>query len=334
MFRHSLYAGNNKYSVALCAVFIIIGVILYQNHFLLWAEILAGLALLAFGTRRLRWIDPTRAVVKDEWRFYLFLPLFTLSRHLVSYFERLELRLEYRKTSGSKSSLEYFVLDLKPAQGDRLRVKEFRNYLKARRLAERIASTVRLPLHDKTFGSRQVRRWDELNLSLRERLRNSGVKSARPVLPADSRIVEQDRGEAIHLRMTPDATSIPLILMALLLTQIFTLIGWVMWEFGPGLTGLVIMAIGIVSGVFFTETGLASRRLIEVTITADKIDIRQGWHRKQIQTKALEEMVFGRKNIYFLGDKMAYPFPFDFFTKEQKAEAAYLLAMVQYVLAR
>jgi hypothetical protein len=272
--------------------------------------------------------------VKDEWRFYLFLPLFTLSRHLVSYFERLELRLEYRKTSGNKSSLEYFVLDLKPAQGDRLRVKEFRNYLKARRLAERIASTVRLPLHDKTFGSRQVRRWDELNLSLRERLRNSGVKSARPVLPADSRIVEQDRGEAIHLRMTPDATSIPLILMALLLTQIFTLIGWVMWEFGPGLAGLVIMAIGIVSGVFFTETGLASRRLIEVTITADKIDIRQGWHRKQIQTKALEEMVFGRKNIYFLGDKMAYPFPFDFFTKEQKAEAAYLLAMVQYVLAR
>jgi hypothetical protein len=59
-----LYAGNNKYSVALCAVFIIIGVLLYQNHFLLWAKISAGLALLAFGTRRLRWIDPTRAVVK------------------------------------------------------------------------------------------------------------------------------------------------------------------------------------------------------------------------------------------------------------------------------
>jgi hypothetical protein len=45
-------------------------------------------------------------------------------------------------------------------------------------------------------------------------------------------------------------------------------------------------------------------------------------------------MVFARKNIYFLGDKMSYPFPIDFFTKEQKAEAAYLLAMVQYVLAR
>ncbi len=335
MVRRHLYAGNNRYSIAAACALAIVALIALQNQFLTAAYVLSGLALIAFGVRRLRRVDRDAAKVEDAWRFYWLVPLRVRAQHPLSQFDRVELRLEYRRRGGRHhKKLTYYLIDLKGKKGQTQRIKEWRKYLKSRRFAERLARLAQLPLHDRTTGSRQVRRPEDLDLNLRERLRRSSEAIERPQLPQGSTIRVKERGRSIHLQMPPQATSIPLIVGAVTLTQVFTLAGWFIWKSKEAPFGLLFIGVGIFAGLTFLNNGLLSRWPIKVSIEVEQIKIKQGWHRIRIKNELLEEIVFGRHNLYFIGDRVMKTFPYDFHSRKQKAEARFLRDMMEYALRR
>ncbi len=334
MFRNALYVGNNMVATALAAALSIVAFNLYRYDFVTASGVCALLALISLGTRRLRRIDPLAATVSDGWRLYRVVPLVTLARHRLSDFAQLEVRLEKRRSSGDGSSRDYFVLALKPPHGERLHLVEFRDYLKTRRTAERIGRATRLPLLDRSFGVRKLRRWEELDRSLRERLRLSGERLARPALPEGSGIVERQEGGILYLTIPPDATSIPLILAAMTLTLLAAFVGWWTWSTWASWSGMLFIALWVAGGLFLTLSGLTSRFPIEVTLTAGQIAVRQGWWRTRVDVDALEELVLARRQLVFLGDRTVFVFPMEFLTSEQKAEGRYLRDLCTYVIAR
>jgi hypothetical protein len=88
-------------------------------------------------------------------------------RHAWGSFREVLLRLE-RRSSRRKGSTELYAVSLARAGGPPVLVADTRRFLGGRKLAERIASFVDLPLRDETGAEHVVRRPDALDLPLAE----------------------------------------------------------------------------------------------------------------------------------------------------------------------
>lgn len=104
-------------------------------------------------------------------------------------------------SSGSPQKVRYTVypVRLKRSRGKPILVAESRRYLASRRRAELVAKFLGLGITDRTGGTTMVREAGTLDLSLVERLRDSGTRIDLPSIPSDCKVEQEVRGDATAL---------------------------------------------------------------------------------------------------------------------------------------
>ena len=112
--------------------------------------------------------------------------------------------------------------------GEALKIKEPRDYNQARAEAERIAKVIQKPIHDKSSGKTVVREPHELDVSVRDRIQQSGEKIEIPPAPVSqkSKFNYKPNGDleveipppgfqAIHLMLLAGAMIMPVFVLAM-----------------------------------------------------------------------------------------------------------------------
>ncbi len=183
-------------------------------------------ACLVFG-RRVLTIDKTLGKAISRWQ--LIVPVKTTVRDL-SEFDRVTLTKEVRRSKNSTYTVYPVRLE---GEGDPFPWEEFRDPLKGRRAAERLAKFVGVKMVDRSTGGEVVRELEELDLSLRERLRAKGVAVEVPDPPPNVRTQCRVEGDELTLFIPPQGLT--LLLKARLA-----------FGFAPAIMGLVFLTAAYV----------------------------------------------------------------------------------------
>ena len=109
-------------------------------------------------------------------------------RHALASFREVLLRLQ-RRSSGKSRSTEVYAVSLARAGGPPVLVAEARRFLGGRRLAERIALFVELPLRDESGWEHVLRRPDALDIPLADQ---EAAPEPEPDLPQQWQVVRDD----------------------------------------------------------------------------------------------------------------------------------------------
>lgn len=143
-------------------------------------------------------IDRRHGTVTTWWG--LLVPWRSKSRSLSS-FSQVTVSSEVRRTK--KSSYLVYPVRLHGLGGNSIELEAPRNPEPARQAAERFAKFVELPLMDTTYGSPIVRQPHELDESLRDRARRTGVKPEIPKTPPGVRSSYRIEGDTLVLEIPP-----------------------------------------------------------------------------------------------------------------------------------
>lgn len=117
-------------------------------------------------------------------------------------FEKISIKKE--KPNKKSKVLLYPVRLVKNGSDDFLEIDSPMNYPHARMLAEKIAQTLELPIHDESTGQLQVREFTDINKSVRQLAEGRGEKVDVPPTPADmvSSIKHDDGGVIVEIPPT------------------------------------------------------------------------------------------------------------------------------------
>lgn len=153
--------------------------------------------LITFG-RAGKLIDRTAGTITTWWG--LLVPMRSKTRPLDEFHE-VTMRREVRRSN--KNTRVVYPVRLRARQGADLTLEELQNEKQARRTAERVAKFLGLPLADTTHGTRIVRQADELDESLRERARRTGVQPEVPPKPPEARSSHRLEDDTLVLEIPP-----------------------------------------------------------------------------------------------------------------------------------
>ena len=211
---------------------------------------LVGFAMM-FGRRGCR-MDKKRGTI-ESWSSLL-IPLSRKVREIAD-FTRVTVTREVRRSDKST----YTVFPVRIMGEDpkaKLDLQESTKYEKSRALAEQVAQFLELPLADSSTGSEVVRAPDELDKSLKERVRQSTDAVALPDSPPDmqTRILRKDRSVRLEIPSGAGSGQVPgkLLLIPVALAELIVLgvaVSIFVKEGGPiGIAALVL--VGVFSLIF------------------------------------------------------------------------------------
>lgn len=168
----------------------------------LFGAVFAGVgAVIMFG-RAGTIIDRRVGTITTWWG--LLVPMCSKTRPL-NEFSKVTLGREVRRSN--KRTRVVYPVRLVSAGSANLNLEEPQNVEKARQKAERIAKFVGLPLVDTSHGSPIVRQAHELDESLRERARRTGVRPEVPKTPPGVRSSYRIEGETLVMEIPPGGLS-------------------------------------------------------------------------------------------------------------------------------
>ena len=248
-------------------------------------------------------IDRREGTVTTWWG--LLVPWRSKTRPL-SNFSTVTLSREVRRSN--KRTRVVFPVRLVSPRSANLDLEESQNAEKARQKAERIAKFMGLPLVDTTHGSPIVRQAHELDESLRERARRTGVRPQVPKKPLDVRSSYRIEGETLVLEIPPGGVrlfSLPLGLAvaAPLFAGVMFFTGVGLGELNGQMMSFMLLVAGVIIGVpVLTIAGPTlhrawQRTILELTPHTLTVIGRSPLYRSttRIPTDELEELeiVFG-----------------------------------------
>ncbi len=133
--------------------------------------LVAVLGLIFIGGRNGKIFDRRRQSLVSWWG--IFVPMRHKEQSLEGYSTVVLVKEVHR---GKNSSTTFFPVRLESSTAEPLKVDTCTDYLKARRLAEAVARVLHLALTDATSGEAVVREPDQLDESLRDRMRRLGER--------------------------------------------------------------------------------------------------------------------------------------------------------------
>lgn len=295
---------------------------IWHAHHAHAAAAIAIASLLLLGFRTSCRCDRVSDRVSLRWTL-LGMPLYTREHMPLSSVTKIDLHHRIRKrrfTSGSNDTWEEYPVIVGGQRS--LLLHAPRNYLKARRLAERLAQHLDMRLRDHAFGRVRVRSGDELDLSLGERLRRHHASLPRPELPAGSpfRLLESGPGWAT-LRLPAQPSEWWLYLFG---TAILAILLAAFWTMGGKLP--VILLVGPMSVV---AMGAMISTFFPRTLMLDAKGLRLRWfiHRKRMRWNDLEEIATGHQSVHLLGDNQVITLPYEF----DAGTSGYVRALIEHM---
>ena len=194
--------------------------------------------------------------------------------------------------------------------------------LRARRLAERVALGLALPLHDGSTGRFRMRDADELDLTLGERLRRAGPPPRMPVPPEGSSL--RLRGGTRSEIEIPGQKLPPLFVVFWLAGPAF--FGVAFWMLATPRTGFVALPIvGFIGAAFVWALASATRSKV-VVVAPDGVEVRRLGSRKRIAFADLEELVHARDGLHLLSDEAHLRIPW----AANEAEARFVAEVIEH----
>jgi hypothetical protein len=154
-------------------------------------------AALAFGRAGIR-VDTRRGTLTEWWG--LLVP-FSRTKHRLSVFKHVGLTRERRRSRNS--SYTVYPVRLYGENDVTVSFGEPRDYLEARRGAEKIAEFIRLPVSDSTSGSSEIRECRNLNESVVERIKRTGEVIEHVPPPDRCRVRRVQNGRETELEIPP-----------------------------------------------------------------------------------------------------------------------------------
>jgi hypothetical protein len=156
------------------------------------------LGALLMCLRRSVLLDRRQRVATTGWS--LLVPL-SRSEHRLSAGHQVLLSREER--SFGDTDYEVFPVTLQGAGSDEIKLREPRDYDKARRLAEEVAKFLQLGMRDRSSGELIERAPGMLDHSLRQRAKQAGVRSRMPERPAAAKSIASFDGSSATIDIPP-----------------------------------------------------------------------------------------------------------------------------------
>lgn len=221
-------------------------------------------------------------------------------------FTAVRINRETRRVRKKNGYREYDVYCVRlQSKQDPLLLDEPRQYLPARRIAERIAAFVHVPLADAGSGPETVRDPDDINKPLQTKLRESAVRTSWPPPLEDNRVVVERAGDETILILPrpkkPDAFTIVIeivgtgivLWIATLLTRTFLRAYYL-----PVLAGLIVL--GALASIAYSR----KQTVVIVSLRGLRIEHRYRWitDRETLNVDALEELRQGPRELAAFSD--------------------------------
>lgn len=210
-----------------------------------------------------------------------------------------EIKSVTRKSGKQGKTVTVYAVDIKGVAGGNLCERE--HMLPARLIAERVARALNVPLENRLFGGRSVRKPEDLDVPLAERWRLEGVLKEAPVIGANSSL------EVRHLDTTSEiSTPVPdfpraiAALVGLALVAGIALAGLV-FDLGPFFAvGFSLPIIGIATTLILRHSGRDILRF-----DASAVEFRQGRlpSRQRMNIAAIEEILVHGDRLVLMGDR-------------------------------
>jgi len=301
-----------------------------------------GLFLFRSGIR----VNAKERLIQSWWGF---VGPWRMREESLTSFSHVEVLKEVRR-SGNQTVIHYPVRLV--GEGKALRFVTAQEPLRARRLSERFASAVAMPLHNHLSGIPVIRTPEEFDRSLGENIIASGELPQLPPQPADSKVALQVEGDSLQVEIPAPGLlrgggALLLLLFpfsALSIGLFFTF----MKDF-PQSVRLVFLGIAIVPlmGAFAYALARGVRREI-LEVGPKEIVVRSCYpwmeRSKSLLTREVEEMTQtdGNKNASPLAGLlaiggvtlMADENVLSFGASLSKEDRRFLIDLVRYVLAR
>lgn len=247
--------------------------------------------------------------------------------------ERIEMTREKRtKSSGSGSNRTTRTVIVFPVRvhlkgGEPIDVKEPEDFLEARGLAERISKAAEKPLHDRSGEQLVVTQPDELDMSIREKVRRRGEPLEIPPEPAQKRSKYEIDGTTVRFVLPPpgmgQAVVGILVATAPAVFVYFIFFRHFLGEEGmPGAVRYIFMAF---LGLFIIIPALAGFSIVtkalgsgaEVEASPDYVRLRRkgllGWRTTELSADDIEEVAVrglstGGREIVVVSDEKVISF--------------------------
>ncbi len=210
---------------------------------------LVGLALV-FGRRGCR-MDKKRRTIQC-WSS-LIVPL-KRKLHRFEDFSAVTVTREVRRSD--KSSYTVYPVRLVGESNTKLDLREYQKYPESRALAEEVAKFLELPFADSSAGAEVVRAPDELDLSLKDRVRRSGASQPLPEPPPGlrTRILRKDKSVRLEIPAgdNPLGRLLPLLLIPVCLAGLIIMLAALnMFLKDRGAFGVLALVLPLVFFVCF-----------------------------------------------------------------------------------
>ncbi|OBS07987.1 hypothetical protein [Acidihalobacter prosperus] len=285
----------------------------------------SALAILTLAFRSALRCDRARDRVAHCWTLFG-LPLWVRGRTRLTSLKAVDLYGRTRSRQDTDGDVAvwtdyYTVLKGSPT----LKLRATRNdYPNARRLAERLASGLDLPLRDHVLKGVRVRRPDELDLTLGERLRRAGEPPAPPASPPPPLRLLAGGGDALALRLPAQPLSWWGYLLAVAIPAFMFTIAWFAHA------NLLFLIASSAFTAYFAYTLLGSFFPRRLTLDARGVTVRWYLRRLHMPWQKLEEIGSTYDGIHLLGDRKHEVLPYQF----DAESSAYVRNAIAYMAWR
>jgi len=289
-------------------------------------NILLAISLGLMGINKIANIKKTPDIVCCQWRIYI-IPVFSRCRelgtiHLVS----MELKTRrVRSKPGTQNSgfshrVEYYLVQLHGEQT--IIVNEFKNAVKARRLAERLAEYFQAPLSDNMLSSSRVRQPSELNQAITEKAKNEDIDMVEPVLPSNSPIHYTRTANGADMRLQPQAypAFYPIFYFSVILLFAYVV------SFAEE-SAVMAYAILVIMMIIVFMKYIFSLIPIRVHIDPKRIRFRRCLLGKSFHLYRLEEVNVEGQFVFLVSDDSYFRFPYRF----RKSDAVFFKQLIFYM---
>lgn len=232
-----------------------------------------------------------------------------------------------RKKNGHRE-YDVYCVRLQSSQ-DPLLLDEPRQYLPARRIAERVAAFVHVPLADAGSGPETVREPDDINKPLQTKLRERAVRAGWPPPLEDNRVVVGRAGdETILILPRPKKADAFTLVIEIVGTGIVLWIATMLTRtflrayYLPVLAGLILL------GAFACIAYSRKQTFVFVSLRGLRVEHRHRWitDRETLNVDALEELKHGPNELAAHSDECTLHFGETLYPDEREWVASAICA--------
>ncbi len=216
---------------------------------------------------------------------------------------------EIRRSKNSTYTV--YVVRLKNQESKDIHIEENQDYLTSRRSAETVAKFMNLPLSDNSSGSEVIRKPEELDESLRNRLRRTGQIKPMPEDLPETKIQHRIEGDTLILRLPKHGFGIwvgCIVAIGIIISGIFSvIITVILAEFAKDPNFLLFLLIaGVIAllplGFCLFAAYYHYTMREEVHISPQRLMLKKSWkfgkRSEEIQMDELEELELATVNQY------------------------------------